>query len=142
MRTSSAIIALLLLPSLLAGCNWFSHYGSARQDVVVPPTAAITPPAGSLPLPAGGPGVLLSSEPSSAVLVPALNRDLVWDQVVDIVDDYFKIEHEERVKLVGCTMIEGHIDTFPLTGATLFEPWRRDSVGCYNRLESTLQSIR
>jgi hypothetical protein len=29
-----------------------------------------------------------------------------------------------------------------VTGATLFEPWRHDSVDSYERLESTLQSIR
>jgi hypothetical protein len=37
---------------------------------------------------------------------------------------------------------EGRIDTYPQTGATLLEPWRRDSVGFRERLESTLQSIR
>jgi len=37
---------------------------------------------------------------------------------------------------------EGRIDTFPQTGATILEPWRGDSVGWYERWESTLQSIR
>jgi hypothetical protein len=134
--------ALVLLPIALAGCNPFNKFAAARQDVVIPPTVAITPPVGSIPLGEGPGGLVVSPTPPGAVLVPALNRDLVWDQVVDIVDDYFKIEHEERVKLIGNTLIEGRIDTYPITGATLMEPWHGDSVGFYNRLESTLQSIR
>ena len=142
MRRYCLIIALVLLPGL-AGCNPFSKFAAARQDVVIPPTAAITPPVGSIPASEVGPGgLIVSPTPPGAVLVPALNRDLVWDQVVDIIDDYFRIEREERVKLIGNTLIEGRIDTFPITGATLLEPWHRDSVGFYNRLESTLQSIR
>jgi len=80
--------------------------------------------------------------PSSTIQVPALNRDYAWDQIVDVVDDYFEIDQEVRVKCIGDQLTEGFIDTFPLTGATLFEPWRRDSVGFHERLESTLQSIR
>ena len=39
-------------------------------------------------------------------------------------------------------MTEGRIDTFPKPGATLLEPWYHDSADSYQRLESTLQSIR
>ena len=39
-------------------------------------------------------------------------------------------------------LTEGRIDTYPVTGATLLEPWRGDSVTNYDRLEATLQSIR
>jgi hypothetical protein len=46
------------------------------------------------------------------------------------------------VKLVGDVPTEGRIDTFPVSGATLLEPWRRDSVNFHERLESTLQSTR
>jgi len=80
--------------------------------------------------------------PQSSVVLPPSDRDFVWDQIVDVVDDYFEIDSEERVKLIGGELTEGRIDTFPLTGATLLEPWRRDSVGFYERLESTMQSIR
>ncbi|MCC7086682.1 MAG: hypothetical protein IT427_16910 [Pirellulales bacterium] len=103
-----------------------------------------------LSAPAGSPGTIvlpegatpMSVEPQNNVVVPAVNRDFAWDQVVDVVDDYFEIEREDRVKQVGDILTEGSIDTFPLTGATLLEPWRHDSVGWYERLESTLQSIR
>ena len=58
------------------------------------------------------------------------------------VDDYFRIEREERIRLIGGVLTEGRIDTFPLTGSTIFEPWRRDSTRGYEKLHATLQSIR
>jgi len=66
----------------------------------------------------------------------------VWETVADTVDDYFKIEREEPVRLVGDVLTAGRIDTFPTVGATILEPWLGDSVGRDERLESTLQSIR
>jgi hypothetical protein len=36
----------------------------------------------------------------------------------------------------------GRIDTYPVVGATLLEPWRRDSTPGFERLHSTLQSVR
>jgi len=134
-----------------AGCGAFSRFGASSQAVAPPPSVVVLPdgpalqgatvPPGVVP-PGAPPIVSPAIVPQSAVLVPAMNRDYVWDQVVDVVDDYFKIEHEERLKLVGGVVTEGRIDTFPVTGATLFEPWRRDSANLYERWESTLQSIR
>ena len=66
----------------------------------------------------------------------------MWDQIVDVVDDYFKIEKEERVRLVGDLLTEGRLDTYPRGGSTIFEPWGNDSANAYEKLESTLQSIR
>jgi hypothetical protein len=76
------------------------------------------------------------------VVVPVADRDVAWDNIVDVVDDYFKVAREDRVRLVGDVLTEGQIETYPLTGATLLEPWRGDSVGFYERLESTFQSMR
>lgn len=76
------------------------------------------------------------------LVVTVMDRDFVWDQVVDAVDDYFRIQKEERVQLVGDLLTEGHIDTYPRGGSTIFEPWNADSVTAYERLESTLQSTR
>lgn len=70
------------------------------------------------------------------------NHECLWENVVDIVDDYFAIEREEPVRLVGNIVTEGRLDTFPAVGSTLFEPWRGDSADPYEKLESTLQSIR
>jgi hypothetical protein len=143
---------LLLAP---AGCGMFSQYGPA-PPVAPPPTAVVLPPDGSAPMvitgpPIAGAPLLAPGAPAmigstviqqSSILVPAVDRDFMWDQLVDVVDDYFKIEKEDRVRLVGNEPTPGRIDTFPLTGATLLEPWHRDTVNCYERLESTLQSIR
>ena len=70
------------------------------------------------------------------------NRDAAWDQIVDVVDDYFRIRSEKRVRLVEGVLVEGRIDTVPLGGATILEPHRLDSVGSANRWESTLQTIQ
>jgi hypothetical protein len=75
-------------------------------------------------------------------LVPVADRDFLFHQVVDVVDDYFTIDREEPLRVIGDVITQGQIETFPELGATLFEPWRGDSVGGYERLESTLQSIR
>ena len=63
------------------------------------------------------------------LFVPVSNQDWAWEQIVDVVDDYFRIERENRVQLVGNVVTEGRIDTFPQVGATWLEPHRPDSVG-------------
>jgi hypothetical protein len=150
MRKLARICALLLTVAF-AGCGAFSRFGASTQAVAPPPSVVVLPDGPALQgatvpggvVQPGAPAVVSPAiVPQSAVLVPAMNRDFVWDQIVDVVDDYFKIEHEERLKLVGGAPTEGRIDTFPVTGATLFEPWRRDSANLYERWESTLQSIR
>jgi hypothetical protein len=76
------------------------------------------------------------------VFVPVDDHEFVWNQVVDTIDDYFQIEREERVRIVGGVITEGRIETVPQSGATIFEPWRRDSTRGYEKLHATLQSIR
>ncbi len=75
-------------------------------------------------------------------LLRVANHELVWEGVVDVVSDYFRIDQEHPVRLQGNTLFEGWIDTFPKPGATLLEPWDHDSADSYERLESTLQSIQ
>jgi len=75
-------------------------------------------------------------------MVPVADSEYVWMQIVDTVDDYFKIQREERVRVIGGVLTAGRIDTFPVVGATLLEPWRRDSTPGFERLHSTLQSVR
>jgi hypothetical protein len=87
-------------------------------------------------------GMLPPAPQANPVLVTSMDRDFVWDQVVDVVDDYFRVEHEERVRLVGDLLTEGRLDTYPRGASTIFEPWNRDSVTPYDRWEATLQSIR
>jgi hypothetical protein len=71
-----------------------------------------------------------------------VDREFFWNQTVDAVDDYFRIEREERVRMIGGVLTEGRIDTFPTIGSTVFEPWRRDSTPGYEKVHATLQSIR
>jgi hypothetical protein len=75
-------------------------------------------------------------------VVPTADRDLLWDVIVDVVDDDLDILREERPRLIGDTLTEGRLETRPQIGATLLEPWRRDSANTGERLESTLQTIR
>jgi len=74
--------------------------------------------------------------------IPASRCDAVWDQIVDVVDDYFDIQSEQRVRQAGDVMTVGRIDTAPRTGATLLEPWRHDAANNYEALHNTLQTIR
>src|SRR3990172_571242 len=74
--------------------------------------------------------------------VPLSDREFLWNQLVDTMDDYFDIEREERVRLVGGVLTEGQLDTFPQPGATILEPWLKDSSHGFERKYATLQSIR
>lgn len=141
-----------------------AQYGSAGQAPMMPaPMIPVQPaPVPMVPLqPAPVPGApVVVAPPQSAVIlqpqvaaaagtvaanpifVPVTNQDWAWEQIVDVVDDYFRVERESRVQLVGNVVTEGRIDTFPQVGATIVEPHRPDSVGNFNRLESTFQTIR
>lgn len=103
--------------------------------VVAPPENAVLLQPQVAPVPTG----MVAANP---IFIPVTNQDWAWEQIVDVVDDYFRIERESRVQLVGNVVTEGRIDTFPQVGATLVEPHRPDSVGRYNRFESTFQTIR
>jgi hypothetical protein len=90
----------------------------------------------------GEPVVGLTPGGPSQIHVPVANRDWTWEQIVDAVDDHFRIERERQVQLVGDVLTEGRIDAFPEVSPTILEPHRRESVGRYNRWESTFQTIR
>jgi hypothetical protein len=88
------------------------------------------------------PGPMMPVRYDNPTLIPIADHQYVWDAVVDVIGNYFKIDREDPVRLLGNTLTEGRIETYPKTGATLFEPWDQDSANGYERLESTLQSIR
>ena len=139
----------MLLPiaaRFLLGCTFLALAGCGflppSDYYALPPVGA---PVTGLPMLPGQPIATPAPIPvaqENPCFVPGTNRDFVWDQIVDVVDDYFRIEREQRVQLAGNILTEGRIDTFPKGGATWFEPHRQDSVGRYNRLESTLQTIQ
>jgi hypothetical protein len=71
---------------------------------------------------------------ANPLIVPSADFETVWRQTVAVVDEYFDIRSENR--------LSRSIVTDPVMGATLLEPWRGDSAGGYERLESTLQTTR
>ena len=87
-------------------------------------------------LPTGGLAV------SNPLFVQSGDRELVYQQVVDTIDNYFKIQSERRMRLVGEIITPGRIDTFPVIGATVLEPWRAEHDLGPETLHSTLQTIR
>jgi hypothetical protein len=79
---------------------------------------------------------------SNPLFIPAGDREFIWNQIVDEIDNYFVILREERVQQVSGILTEGSIVTRPRVGATYLEPWRPDSTTPYERTLATLQSIR
>ena len=75
------------------------------QDFLPPPAAAAPgQPNPFAPLPEGtviGPsGPVVPGPPpapKNSVVIPPLDAETVWKQMVDVVDDYFKIAAEQRV---------------------------------------------
>lgn len=107
----------------------FAGLGGCSRHSLLSPSTGGAPPADSTGL-------------ENPLFVPITDHDFVWDQVVDEIDNYFKISLEERVRVVGNVLTEGRIETYPAAGATLLEPWRKDAATHYEKLLSTLQSVR
>jgi hypothetical protein len=78
----------------------------------------------------------------SSISVPVANDEWAWDQITDVVSDYFTITSEQRAQRGNELALEGRIETAPQGGATWLEPHRGDSVGAFNSWESTFQTIR
>lgn len=158
MRMSGCCALIASGVLLIAGCKPIEVMQPVApgQQVMAPPQLFGAPPVISgqgvmvdpfsmdpnNPMAAGVPMVVPGDGGSSQIHIPVANRDWTWEQIVDTVDDYFRIERERQVQLVGDVLTEGRIDVHPQIGATVPEFHRRDSVGKYNRWESTFQTIR
>ncbi|MFT5522705.1 MAG: hypothetical protein ACI9HK_000649 [Pirellulaceae bacterium] len=118
MRGISSFIGLLLL-SAASGCGLL---GPARVDVEA--KSEIAP------------------QLENPLNVPMMDPDFVWNQVVDTVDDYFRVRSEDRLRAIEGVLIEGRMETYPRTGSTILEPWHKDSTPGAEKLHATLQSIR
>jgi hypothetical protein len=113
-----------------------------------PPGATVTGPLGAL-APGGtvSPQFRLPAAPEAApclanpMSVPVVNDEWAWDQITDVVGEYFTIANQQQARRSD-VWVEGRIETAPLGGATVLEPQRHDSVGWFNRWESTFQTIR
>jgi hypothetical protein len=110
--------------------------GAVAPSVVPEPTTAIAPQLGLPVADATKPGL------PNPLKVPVTNHDYAWDQIADVVSDYFPIASEQRVHIDPQMWTEGRIETPYQIGATAFEPQRKDSVGGFNLWQSTLQTIR
>jgi hypothetical protein len=60
--------------------------------------------------------------------------NVVFEKVLDTVDDYFEISYANRY--------DGHIETFPRIAPGLEQPWKPGSPDCYQRLYATWQTLR
>ncbi len=105
----------------ITGCQWFTP-GSANHRAV-----AASFPGGIIPNPA---------------VIPDMEANFLWNQVVDAVDDYFAIQSERPVIKDSQQWLEGSLQTLPQIGGTYLEPWQLDATPGFERLQSSLQTIR
>jgi hypothetical protein len=84
-------------------------------------------------------GVVAYDNPT---MLPPGDPQVVWEGMVAVIQDYFRVDREDPMRVIGNTVTQGYLETFPKLGATYLEPWDHDSANSYERLESTLQSIR
>lgn len=116
------------IAAVLGGCSMDSEYAAQQQC-----------PPGYEPVPAAAPSAAVYANP---IFVPIADPNCAWEAIVDVVDDYFRIEREEPMRVAGNLSTEGTITTFPEVSPTIFEPWRRDTVDPEQRVENTLQTMR
>jgi hypothetical protein len=76
--------------------------------------------------------------------IPPTDPEFLWNQIVDSVDDYFRIDDEQPVRRSANNWVEGQgrLVTYPEISGTSLEPWRRDAARGFERLQSTFQTIR
>lgn len=108
-------VVMVCVCGLLVGCNSLMYRFTTRPPRQIVPNPLTLPPAEDL---------------------------FVWLQVVDVVDDYFRIRSEQPVQNRGDLVLDGQLETAYKIGASIAEPWRKDSTDGFERLQSTLQSIR
>lgn len=79
---------------------------------------------------------------SNPARVGIMDPEFLWLQVVDSVDDYFRVQNEQWVRRDQQQWLEGRLTTYPEVSGTSLEPWRRESTRGFERLQSTFQTIR
>ena len=101
----SAQLRLAVTLFIALACDWIPTV-SAQQ--VLPPPVQFNPPQvpydPTSPLP---PGTVIEPSgpvyrspiamPGNSVLIPPLDAEVVWCQLVNVTDDFFKIQSEQRV---------------------------------------------
>lgn len=74
--------------------------------------------------------------------LPPVADEFLWLQVVDTIDDYFRVAQQQPCLRRGSIVLDGNLQSSYRVGASYAEPWRKDSVRGFERLQSSLQSIR
>ena len=77
----------------------------------------------------------------NSITVSCCNPTALWEAMVIPVRKYFPILKEEPCRQINCVINPGNLITDRTIGATVFEPWRGDSVGARQRWEATLHTI-
>jgi hypothetical protein len=102
--------------------------------------AAFLAPAGCASLPVSFNAALMRPDPTVCVENPLYiplgppAYGVVFEKVLDVLDDYFEIAYANRY--------DGRVETFPRIAPGLEQPWRPGSPDWYQRLEATLQTTR
>lgn len=78
---------------------------------------------------------------NNTVIVTCCNPTVLWESLVTPVRKYFPIQKEDPCRQMGCIVSPGKLITGRTIGSSVFEPWKRDSVGIRQRWESTIQTI-
>jgi hypothetical protein len=79
---------------------------------------------------------------NNPILIPMCDHEFLWEVLADAFNSHFETEREMAIHLYDNVLTEGRLDGKPKIGASLFEPWHSDSVGCVERFDCTLQTIR
>lgn len=79
---------------------------------------------------------------SNPARVGPLDPEFLWFQIVDATDDYFRIQNEQWVRRDNVQWLEGRLSSYPQVSGTSFEPWKNDTKRGFERLQSTIQTIR
>jgi hypothetical protein len=74
---------------------------------------------------------------SNPVTVSVNDSEFLWNQIVDTVEDYFKIKSEQRASRDPSGWLEGRMETYPEIGATFLEPWRKDAAFGFQTIRRT-----
>ncbi len=120
------VVAAAMIATLLGGCASEPAWTGSPDH----PTEQSAP---------AKPAALCYANP---IFIQVADPQRAWEQVVEVVGSYFRIEHEEPIRLAGSVLTEGRIVTVPEVSPTIFEPWRNDTVDREQRVENTLQTMR
>jgi hypothetical protein len=89
-----------------------------------------------------GPPPPITVAASNPAHIGNVDPTFLWQQVVDAVDDYFRIASEQQVRRENNNWLEGRLKTFPEVSGSTFEPWRGDTTRGFERMQSTFETVR